>query len=98
MELTIDQLQKLNTLAIERGYNRSLSDELFEDACAETKATMLLDFPHAYKSGEPCEMHYRTMWKVKLKNGSWATVQMDIEESVYLALPAIQTDKIKVAK
>lgn len=93
MQIILEQLKELNDDAIYREYNRSLTEDIFENIDTSIPIEQILSFPHAHKQGKPCEEHVRTMWKLKLKTGQWMMVQVDIEKQKHDNLVQ-QTSKV----
>ena len=59
---TKDILKSVNTMALVRGYNRSVP-ESFLDALPDQLYVPFIELPHEHKAGQPCEPHVRCVFQ-----------------------------------
>ena len=95
--ITVDVLKVLNEFAIQNGYNRQLTEQLFEEADGRFPVYLKVVMSHMHKEGVPCELHMRTGWEIVLLDQSDAEegqvrnahVYVDIPKAVYDVLPNV---------
>lgn len=61
------ELAEINRVAVERGYNRAVTDEFIELLDPEGHNVSGLMFSHDHKGGQACEPHWRINWYCSVK-------------------------------
>ncbi|MBO71659.1 MAG: hypothetical protein CL508_05240 [Actinobacteria bacterium] len=94
--ITRDILEYLNDLSVDLQYNRSLPNWLFDDEVEKQidrkfPVFLRLVVPHHYKSGEPTDVHYRTVWEFVFSDDyeNSHTGMLDIPAEAFNLLPEV---------
>ena len=82
--LTKPLLQEANVIAVTRGYNRALHDELIQNVPIDVKMPVVFNMVHTHKAGTPCEPHMRVSFVL---NELGTQCQIDCDMDLFNRLP-----------
>ena len=93
-------LFRLNRIAIERGYNRTINIDVLEAQPDDLTAVVQMSMPHSHAGGIKVDPHIRAVWIIQNHNVEIADqivpmmVTLDCDWDEFEKLPTIDTQEI----
>lgn len=92
-------IKRMNAVAVEREYNRAVTDEFLRKLDPDAWNVCTKPFLHTWKHFEPCEAHVRALWLCKLRfQKEPEEVFIDMDAGMYMALPEYDPETKVITK
>lgn len=96
---TAKDIKRLNAIAVEREYNRAVTDEFLKKLDPDGWNMCTQPLLHTWKHFEPCEAHVRGLWLCKLRfEKKPVEVFIDMDAGYYMSLPEYDPETKVITK